>query len=88
MYRVLDRYNGKQFGEDCSSKEEALKLAQQFKDTIVCDLSISKEELANRARNAWERLRLLRSQDAQFQKCKDEWLQLDWEYTALYDEEY
>lgn len=69
MYRVLDRYNGKQFGEDCSSKEEALKLAQQFKDAIVCDLSISKEELAKRARDAWKRLRLLRSHDAQFQKC-------------------
>lgn len=69
MYRVLDRYNRKQFGEDCSSKEEALKLAQQFKDAIVCDLSISKEELAKRARDAWERLRLLRAQDVQFQKC-------------------
>lgn len=88
MYRVLDRYSGKQFGADCSSEEEALELAQQFKGAVVCDLSISKEELAKRARDAWERFRLLRSQNAQFQKRKDEWLQLDWEYTALYDEEY
>lgn len=69
MYRVLDRYNGKQFGADCLLKEEALELAQQFKDAIVCDLSISKEELAKRARDAWERFRLLRAQDVQFQKC-------------------
>lgn len=88
MYRVLDRYNGKQFGKDCSSKEEAQELAERSECAVVCDLSIPKEELAKRARDAWERFRLLRAQDAQFQQCKDEWLQLDWEYTALYDEEY
>lgn len=88
MYRVLDRYSGKQFGKDCSSKEEAQKLAEQSKCAVVCDLSIPKEELAKRARDAWERFRLLKSQDSQFQECRDAWLQLDWEYTALYDEEY
>lgn len=88
MYRVLDRYSGKQFGEDCSSKEEAQKLAERSECAVVCDLSIPKEELAKRARDAWERFRLLKSQDNQFQACRDEWLQLDREYTALYDEEY
>lgn len=88
MYRVLNKFNGKQYGIDCCSQEEASCLQNEHEDAIICDLSISKEELAEKTRKAWERLKSVNVNDERIKEYRNEWLKLDQEYIALYDEEY
>lgn len=85
MYRVINKYNGKAYGADCYSLEEAECLKNEHKDAIICDLSIPREKRAEDARKAWEKLQ---EANANLKRCRKEWLRLDQEYTALYDEEY
>lgn len=85
MYRVMDKYNGKQYGADCCSFEEAKCLKNEHEDAIICDLSIPKEKRAEVVRKAWEKLQ---EANINLKSCREEWLRLDQEYTALYGEEY
>ena len=90
MYRVLNRYNGKQYGIDCITEEEAECLQNEHDDSIIVDLSIGKEDRKKSVQDAWDYLQSIskKGNQEEIEKARKEWLQKDIEYTALYDEEY
>ncbi|RHV70209.1 MULTISPECIES: hypothetical protein [Clostridia] len=87
MYRILDKFNGKQYGKDCAVLKEAQKIAEEHKGSVIVDMSISKETLKQAARNAWSELKNCTDKE-EIIKLRRNWLVLDEQYTALYDEEY
>ena len=90
MYRVLNKYNGRQYGIDCITEEEAECLQNEHDDSIIVDLSISKEDRKKSVQDAWDYLQSIskKGNQEEIEKARKEWLQKDIEYTALYDEEY
>ena len=90
MYRVLNKHNGKQYGIDCITKEEAECLQNEHDDSIIVDLSISKKDRKKSVQDAWDYLQSIskKGNQEEIEKARKEWLQKDIEYTALYDEEY
>ena len=90
MYRVLNKHTGKQYGIDCITEEEAECLQNEHDDSIIVDLSISKEDRKKSVQDAWDYLQSIskKGNQEEIEKARKEWLQKDIEYTALYDEEY
>ena len=90
MYRVLNKYNGKQYGIDCIAEEEAECLQNEHDDSIIVDLSISKKDRKKSVQDAWDYLQSIskKGNQEEIEKARKEWLQKDIEYTALYGEEY
>lgn len=85
MYRVIDKFTGRQYGVDCVSAEEARCLQNEHNSAIIVDMNITKEQRKERCKYLWVELKILEEKAA----CvRNEWRAADTEYLALYNEEY
>lgn len=83
MYRVLNKFSGKTYG-DFETIEEAEKLENEHIGSIVCDLSIPKEIRKKRVQKLWNEVKASKTLPEKL----NEWIEADQEYIALYNEDY
>ena len=95
MFRVINKFNGKQYGVDCMSMEEAECLQFEHEHAIIVNLDISKETRKETVKHWWE-IMVQTQEDRknglitreEEDMIREIWVRLDMEYTAMYDEEY
>lgn len=89
---MISKYTGKEYGAfACCEEVEAFTKHHTW--LIVCDMTATKEERRKKVKNLWNQLEAMtktkRSKpDKEVAELREKWMEADFEYTALYDEEY
>ena len=95
MFRVLDKFNRKQYGVDCISREEAECVQNEHPNSIIVNLDVDKETRKDAVQRWWKMMQKTQ-EDRKIglvtreteDKVREIWLSLDTEYIAMYNEDY